>query len=100
MFVLGAAGVHTAVKAARLADLQRADALVVDLPELGVVTDDHLVLHPDNLRLRREKFPGYFHSLVIVWVFTQSTLGRQQKMFQCFRVINLLKERVQRQQKL
>lgn len=50
--ILGSAGVHTTIKAARLADLQGANALVRDLTELGVVTNDHLILQPLDLRLR------------------------------------------------
>lgn len=49
--IYGLAGVHAAVKGAGFADLQRADALHADLPELGVVANDHLVLHPLNLGL-------------------------------------------------
>ena len=50
--VLGSAGVHAAVEAGRLADLQWADALGGDLTELGVVADDHLIFHPLDLWLR------------------------------------------------
>lgn len=50
--VLGSAGVHAAIEAAGLTDLQGADALVGDLTELGVITDDHLILQPLDLRLR------------------------------------------------
>lgn len=52
MGVLGSAGVHAAIEAAGLTDLEGANALVRDLPKLGVVTDDHLILQPLNLRLR------------------------------------------------
>lgn len=55
MFIEGLACVHAAIKVTRLADLQRADALVVYLPVLGIITNDHLVLHPLNLRLQREE---------------------------------------------
>lgn len=51
--VHGFAGVHAAVEVTRPADLQRADTLNADLPVLGVVSNNHLVLHPLNLGLRR-----------------------------------------------
>lgn len=49
--VLCSAGVHTAVEAAGLTDLQGANALVRDLTKFGVLTDDHLILQPFDLRL-------------------------------------------------
>lgn len=49
--VLCSAGVHAAIKVARLADLQGADTLHEDLLELGVVSDDQLVFQPLDLRL-------------------------------------------------
>lgn len=52
--VLGSAGVRAAVKAAGLADLQGANALVRDLTKLGVVTNDHLIFQPLDLWLRGE----------------------------------------------
>lgn len=55
MFIDGLASVHAAIKVTGLADLQRADALVVNLPVLGVITDDHLILHPLNPRLQRKE---------------------------------------------
>lgn len=55
VFVPGPAGVDAAVKVAGLADLEGADALVVHLPELGVVTNDHLILHPFDLGLQRSQ---------------------------------------------
>lgn len=51
VIVHGSAGVHTSVKVTRPTDLQRADALNADLPVLGVVSNNHLVLHPLNLGL-------------------------------------------------
>lgn len=51
VIVLGFAGVHTAVKVTRPADLQRADTLNADLPVFGVISNNHLVLHPLNLGL-------------------------------------------------
>lgn len=61
LFVLGSAGVHTTIEAAGLADLQGANALVGELTKLGVITDDHLILQPLDLRLRGgdEKFITY-----------------------------------------
>lgn len=50
--VLGSAGVHTTIEAAGLTDLQGANALIRDLTKLGVVTNDHLILQPLDLRLR------------------------------------------------
>lgn len=44
----GFAGVHATVKVTGPADLQGADTLNADLPELGVVSNNHLVLHPLN----------------------------------------------------
>jgi len=49
------AGVFASVEGARLANVEGQHSLVVPHQELGILTDDHLVLHPDNLRLRREK---------------------------------------------
>lgn len=54
MIVLSSARVHAAIEAARLADLQGANALVGELTKLGVVTDHHLVLQPFDLRLREK----------------------------------------------
>lgn len=48
----GPAGVSAPVKRARLADIQSQHALVVLHQELGVFTDDHLVLHPNDLWLK------------------------------------------------
>lgn len=50
--VLCSAGVDAAIEATGLPDLQGTNALVRDLPKLWVVTDDHLILQPLNLRLR------------------------------------------------
>lgn len=55
MIILGSAGVNTTVKVSRFPDLQRTDALDADLPELGVISDNHLVLHPFNLGLLANK---------------------------------------------
>lgn len=51
VIVDGFAGVHTAVKVTGPTDLQGADTLNTDLPELGVVANNHLVLHPLDLGL-------------------------------------------------
>lgn len=51
--VYGLAGIHATVEGTGFTDLQRTDALHTDLPELGVVTNDHLVLHPLNLWLQK-----------------------------------------------
>lgn len=51
VIVDGLAGVHAAVKVTGPTDLQGADALNADLPEFGVLSNDHLVLHPLNLGL-------------------------------------------------
>lgn len=48
----GPAGVSAPVKQARLANIQSQHALVVLHQELGVLTDDHVVLHPNDLWLR------------------------------------------------
>lgn len=53
--VLGSAGVHATIEAARLPNFQRANALMGDLPKLRVISDDHLILQPLNFRLRGEK---------------------------------------------
>lgn len=54
--VLGSAGVHASVEAARFTDLQRANALIGDLTKLWVVSNDHLILQPLDFRLiGREK---------------------------------------------
>lgn len=53
--ILGSAGVHTTIEAAGPTDLQGANSLVGELTELGVVTDDHLILQPLDLRLRGEE---------------------------------------------
>lgn len=42
--VLGSAGVHTTIKAARLTDLEGTNTLVGNLTKLGVITNDHLIL--------------------------------------------------------
>lgn len=55
MGVLCSAGVNATIKAAGLPDLQGTNALVRDLPKLWVVTDDHLILQPLNLRLRERE---------------------------------------------
>lgn len=54
MIVLSFAGVHTTVKVTGPTDLQRADTLHADLPVLGVVSNNHLVLHPLNLGLQKK----------------------------------------------
>lgn len=51
VIVDGFAGVHATVKVTGPADLQRTDTLNADLPEFGVVSNNHLVLHPLNLGL-------------------------------------------------
>lgn len=53
VIVHGFAGVHAAVEVTRPADLQRADTLNADLPVLGVVSNNHLVLHPLDFGLQR-----------------------------------------------
>lgn len=54
--VLGSAGVHATIEAARFPDLQRANALIGDLTKLWVVSNDHLILQPLDFRLiGREK---------------------------------------------
>ncbi len=55
MIVLCFAGVPTSIKVTGLTDLQRTDTLDADLPELGVVTDNHLVLHPYHLGLQKKQ---------------------------------------------
>lgn len=50
--VLGSAGVHTTIKAAGLADLQWADALIRNLAKLGVISNKHLIFQPLNLGLQ------------------------------------------------
>ena len=50
--VLGSTGVHAAIKAAGLTNLQGANALIWDLTVLGVVADDHLIFQPLNFRLK------------------------------------------------
>lgn len=50
--ILGSAGVNATVEAAGLPDLQGTDALVRDLPKLWIISDDHLILQPLDLRLR------------------------------------------------
>lgn len=47
----GPAGVSAPIKQARLADIQSQHALFVLHQILGVLTDDHIVLHPDDLWL-------------------------------------------------
>ncbi len=47
----GPAGVSAPVKQARLADIQSQHALFVLHQILGVFTDDHAVLHPNDLWL-------------------------------------------------
>lgn len=54
MVVLGFAGVHASVKVTGLTDFQGADTLDADLSEFGVVSDNHLVLHPLNFGLREQ----------------------------------------------
>lgn len=49
--VYGPAGVSTAVEQARLADIQSQHPLFVLHQILGVLADDHVVLHPDDLWL-------------------------------------------------
>lgn len=46
------AGVFAPVEGARLANVEGQHSLVVLHQVLGILADDHLVLHPDNLRLR------------------------------------------------
>lgn len=48
----GPAGVSAPIKQAWLADIQSQHALIVLYQELGVFTNDHAVLHPDDLWLR------------------------------------------------
>lgn len=48
----GLAGVSASVEQARLADIQSQHALAVLHHELGVFTDDHVVLLPNDLRLQ------------------------------------------------
>jgi len=48
----GPAAVSAPVKRARLADVQSQHALVVPTQKPGVFTDDHAVLHPNDLWLR------------------------------------------------
>lgn len=48
----GPAGVSAPVKCAWLTDIQSQHALVVLHQELGVFTDDHIVLHPNDLWLK------------------------------------------------
>lgn len=50
----GHAGVFAAVKGARPANVEGHHALVVLHQVLGVVADDHLVLHPHDLGLRSQ----------------------------------------------
>lgn len=47
----GPAGVSAPIKQPRPADIQSQHALFVLHQILGVLTDDHTVLHPDDLRL-------------------------------------------------
>lgn len=49
--VLGSAGVHATIEAARFTDLQRANSLIGDLTKLWVVSNDHLILQPLDFRL-------------------------------------------------
>lgn len=56
MIIYGLAGIYATIKGTGFTDLQRTDALHTDLPELGVVTNDHLVLHPLNLGLWKNIF--------------------------------------------
>lgn len=57
--VHGFAGVHTSVKVSGPTDLQRADTLNAGLPELGVVSNNHLILQPLNFGLEEGKYVGY-----------------------------------------
>lgn len=52
LLVLGSAGVHAAIEAAGFTDLEGADTLGGVLTILGVVSDDHFILQPLDLRLR------------------------------------------------
>lgn len=64
----GLACVHPRVEQAGLADVQSQDALVVLHEELGVATDDYLVLHPDDLGLdAREQI--FFKAIYMVNLF-------------------------------
>lgn len=51
----GAARVPASVEQARFTDVQSQHALVVLHQEFRVFTDDHVVLHPDDLWLRFNK---------------------------------------------
>lgn len=51
----GHAGVSSSVKGAWLANVQGQHSLVVPHQELGILTDDNIVLPPGDLRLRRER---------------------------------------------
>ena len=57
--VYGSAGVDTAIEAGGLTDLEGANALVSHLTKLGVVTDQHLILQPLDLRLRGREGDSY-----------------------------------------
>lgn len=50
------ARVSASIKQAWLADIQSQHALVVLHQKLGVFTDDHIVLHPNDLWLRNNVF--------------------------------------------
>ena len=54
----GPAGVSSPIKQARLANIQRQHALFVLHQILGVLTDDHIVLHPNDLWLENRASEG------------------------------------------
>lgn len=60
--VLGSASVNATVEAAGFPDLQWTDALVGDLPKLWIISNDHLILQPLDLRLR-DRHKTFFYRL-------------------------------------
>ena len=63
LVVLGSASVHATIKAGGFTDLKGANALVGQLAKLGVVTNDHLILQPLDLRLGGGKNTIHFYML-------------------------------------
>lgn len=55
----GPAGVSAPIEHARFADVQSQHALFVHHQVLGVVADDHVVLLPDDLGLKKQRVGGW-----------------------------------------